>query len=165
MRAYGRVGLRRGVSDTEQQWLRVLGTLNEAQARLYVAQRALELGRGGVSHLAQLTGMSRPTITKGMAELQGRRPVTVIDEGRIRSAGGGRKPIEEADPKLQRELKRIVEETTAGDPMSVLKWTSKSTRTMADELKRRGHPVSGVTVGRCLHDMGYSLQEIGRAHV
>ncbi len=76
----------------------------------------------------------------------------------MRAPGGGRKKVEEADPALQRRLKAIVEETTAGDPMSPLKWTSKSTRTIAEDLTQEGHPVSNVTVGRCLVEMGYPLQ-------
>jgi len=52
----------------------------------------------------------------------------------------------------------MLEETTAGDPMSLLKWTTKSTRGLAEELTRRGHPVSWGTVARCLHDLDYSLQ-------
>lgn len=72
--------------------------------------------------------------------------------------GGGRKPIEESSPAVMRLIKAIVEETTAGDPMSLLRWTSKSTRTIAEELARRGHLVHAVTVGRCLSDLGYSLQ-------
>src|SRR5689334_15174687 len=60
-------------SSTELRWLRVLGTLNEYQARLFVADRAIELGHGGVSRLARLTGMSRMTITKGVRELRGRK--------------------------------------------------------------------------------------------
>jgi hypothetical protein len=143
----------------ERRWLKVLATLNEFQARLFVAEKALEFGRGGISHVVHLTGMSRPTIARGMAELEGRRArVALPPEGRVRRPGGGRKRIEDADPTLRRELGRIVEETTAGDPMSLLRWTSKSTRTIAEELTRRGHRVSWVTVGRCLHDMGYSLQ-------
>jgi transposase len=145
-------------SDAERRWLRVLSTLNEAQARLYVAEKALELGRGGISRLAQLTGMSRPTIYKGAAELRAKRAVLPAQTGRIRQAGGGRKRVEDVEPKMKKALTRIVEETTAGDPMSLLKWTAKSTRTIAEELSRRGHAVSAVTVGRCLHDMGYSLQ-------
>jgi hypothetical protein len=136
----------------------VLGTLNEAQARLFVAERALELGRGGISRLCELTGMSRPTIYKGAAELRAKnRPLTVQSE-RIRRVGGGRKRVEEVEPQVKQELRRILEETTAGDPMSLLKWTAKSTRSIAEELTRRGYPVSGVTVGRCLHEMDYSLQ-------
>jgi hypothetical protein len=149
---------RANTTDAERRWLKVLGTLNEAQVRLFVAQKALELGRGGISRLSELTGMSRPTIYKGVAQLRRKGAVPSIEAGRIRRGGGGRKRVEEVEPGLQRELTRIVEETTAGDPMSLLKWTAKSTRTIAHELSRRGHAVSAVTVGRCLHDMDYSLQ-------
>ena len=149
----------RGVSATsaERTWLRVLGAMNEYQARLLVAEKALQLGRGGISHLAQLTGMSRVTITQGVRDLISGK-VRGPGEGRVRQPGGGRKKVEHADYGLLRRLKSIVEETTAGDPMSPLKWTSKSTRTLADELTRSGHPISSVTVGRCLEDMGYTLQ-------
>jgi hypothetical protein len=102
--------------------------------------------------------MSRVTITSGVDELQGGKRLRSPEAGRVRAPGGGRKKVEEADPVLQRWLTEIVEETTAGDPMSPLKWTSKSTRTIAEELTRGGHPVSNVTVGRCLAEMGYTLQ-------
>ena len=128
------------------------------QARVFVAQRALEEGRGGVSRLARLTGMSRPTILKGIADLQGKVLEVGVETGRIRQPGGGRKPVEAVAPALERALDRILAETTAGDPMSALRWTNKSTRTLAAELTRQGHAVSHVTVARCLHEMGYSLQ-------
>jgi hypothetical protein len=149
---------RRSVPDADRRWLRALGTLNEYQARLFVAERALALGRGGVSRLANLTGMSRATIAKGAAELEAGIPLLPAEIGRIRQAGGGRPRIEARDPDVQRHLKRLVEETTAGDPMSLLKWTGKSTRALADELTRAGHSVSSVTVARLLREMGYSLQ-------
>lgn len=158
MRDYALMTSRAATSDTERRWLRVLSTLNEAQARLFVAERALELGRGGISRLCELTGMSRPTIYKGATELRAKkRPLTAQSE-RIRRVGGGRKRVEELEPQVKQELSRILKETTAGDPMSLLKWTAKSTRSIAEELTRRGYPVSGVTVGRCLHEMDYSLQ-------
>src|SRR6266700_1726677 len=149
----------RGTKPTpaEKVWLRVLGTMNEYQARLYVAEKALQLGRGGVSHLSQLTGMSRVTITQGLSDLRGRTDLRGA-AGRVRNPGGGRKKIEDVNPAMSRRLKDIVEETTAGDPMSPLKWTAKSTRTIAEELTRLGHPISSVTVGRCLDEMGYTLQ-------
>lgn len=144
--------------ETERHWLRVLGTLNEAQARVFVAQKALAEGRGAVSRLARLTHMSRPTILKGIAELEtGRLPLRP-ESGRIRALGGGRKSVEEADPHLKRVLARLVEASTAGDPMSYLLWTNKSTRNLADELERQGYTVSHVTVARCLRELGYSLQ-------
>jgi len=77
---------------------------------------------------------------------------------RIRGPGGGRHRVEDVDPAVRRELQHILQETIAGDPMSSLKWTHKSTRTIATELTRHGHAVSGVTVGRMLRDLDYSLQ-------
>lgn len=138
--------------------MRVLGTLNEYQARLFIAEKALQLGRGGISHLSRLTGMSRVTITQGLRELRGGGRLRTAAAGRVRQPGGGRKKVEQVDPELSRRLRDIVEETTAGDPMSPLKWTSKSTRAIAEELTRSGHPISSVTAGRCLEEMGYTLQ-------
>jgi hypothetical protein len=145
-------------SPEESRWLKVLSTLNEFQARLFVADKALDQGRGGISRLSKLTGMSRTTITKAVAELHSRTKLVLPAEGRIREAGAGRKRVEEEDGQLQGELTRILEETTAGDAMSALRWTNKSTQAMAKELTRRGHPVSDKTVARCLRAMGYSLQ-------
>src|SRR5215469_4677427 len=144
--------------EAERYWLRVLGTLNEAQARVFVAQKALEEGRGAVSRLARLTSMSRPTILRGMAELEAGRLPGRPENGRIRAVGGGRKRLEDADPHVKRVLARLVEASTAGDPMSYLLWTSKSTRNLAEELARQGYTVSHVTVARCLRELGYSLQ-------
>jgi hypothetical protein len=79
-------------------------------------------------------------------------------QGASVTPAAGRKKIEDVNPVMSRRLKDIVEETTAGDPMSPLKWTAKSTRTIAEELTRLGHPISSVTVGRCLDEMGYTLQ-------
>jgi len=148
---------RRSVSQAERRWLKVFHTLNEFQARLFAADKALDLGRGGISRLSTLTGLSRTTITKAVEELAGGKLV-IPGEGRVRRAGGGRKKVEGVDPGVRDLLEKILEETTAGDQMSLLRWTSKSTRTMAEELTRLGHPVSWVTVARCLDDMGYSLQ-------
>jgi hypothetical protein len=142
----------------ERRWLKVLGTLNEYQARLFVADKALDQGRGGITRLSELTGMSRTTITKAVAELDSGKKLSVAEQGRIREAGGGRKKVEEADPGLQAQLGKILEETSAGDPMSALRWTNKSTEAMAEELTRQGHAVSDKTVARCLREMGYSMQ-------
>jgi DNA-binding phage protein len=144
-------------SPEESRWLKMLRVLNEYQARLFVADKALDQGRGGVSRLAKLTGMSRTTITKAMAELRGKK-FRLPAEGKIREAGAGRKKVEEVDQQLIKELTGILEATTAGDPMSALRWTNRSTQAMAEELTRRGHPVSHKTVARCVHAMGYSLQ-------
>src|SRR5580704_12251230 len=145
-------------SLNERRWLKVLSTLNEFQARLFVADKALDQGRGGISRMSELTGMSRTTITKAVAELTSGGKLQTVGDGRIRAAGAGRKKVEEADEQLKGELTRIVEATTAGDPMSALRWTNQSTQSIAEELTRRGHPVSDKTVARCLLEMGYSLQ-------
>ncbi len=136
--------------------LRVLETLNEAQARWYVAREALARGRGGLKGMSALTGMSRPTILKGIRELQARARLQTGD--RVRAEGGGRKRVEDADPGFVRALERIMAENTAGDPMSLLRWTNKSTGRIADELTQLGHPASDETVRRKLIDMEYSLQ-------
>jgi hypothetical protein len=148
----------RSVSAEERRWLKVFGTLNEFQARLFAADKALDIGRGGISRLSVLTGLSRTTITKAVEELGSGGKLASPGEGRVRQAGGGRKKAEGVDPEVRQLLEQILQETTAGDPMNLLRWTSKSTRTMAEELTRRGHPVTWVTVARCLADMGYSLQ-------
>ena len=90
--------------------------MNEAQARWFVADKALDLGRGGVTRLSQVTGMSRPTITKAIAELQSREPLMTAP-GRVRGEGAGRRPIEVSelsDPEVKNLILRIVQETTAG---------------------------------------------------
>jgi hypothetical protein len=135
--------------------LKVLDALNESQARWYVAREVLARGRGGLKAMYELTGMSRPTILKGIRELQGQKG---LPRERVRQPGGGRKRLEESDPGLQTALERIMEENTAGDPMSWLRWTNKSTVRIAEELTRLGHSVSDETVRRRLADMGYSLQ-------
>ena len=145
-------------AGTERRWLKVFSTLNEFQARLFAADKALDLGRGGISRLSVLTGLSRTTITKAVEELRGRGKLVNPGEGRARQTGGGRRRIEQVDPEIRDLVTKILAETTAGDPMSMLRWTNKSTRTIAEELTRLGHPVTWVTVARCLDEMGYSLQ-------
>jgi len=134
---------------------RVLDTMDENQARWYVAQEAITRGRGGISALEQLTGFSHTTIIKGIHELNSKRSLRVE---KIRRPGAGRPRLEEVDSELDIALQSILEETTAGDPMSALRWTSKSTTRIADELTRQGHPMSQPTVYRRLQKLGYSLQ-------
>jgi len=139
----------------DKHFMTILDTLSEAQSRWYVAREAVALGRGGIKAMEGLTGISRPTILRGIRELQqGDLP----PEGRIRRPGGGRKRLEQGDRGLIRALEHIMEENTAGDPMSHLRWTNKSTTAIAEELTRQGHPVSHETVRRRLGELGYSLQ-------
>ncbi|MEA3300977.1 MAG: ISAzo13 family transposase [Pseudomonadota bacterium] len=135
--------------------LRVLEALNEAQARWYVAREVVARGRGGLKAMSELTGMSRPTILKGIRELRAGSP---LQADRIRAAGAGRKRVEDADAGFLRALEQIMAENTAGDPMSLLRWTNKSTGRIAEQLTRQGHPASAETVRRKLLELGYSLQ-------
>ena len=136
--------------------VKILATLNEAQARWYVARETIARGRGGLKAMHELTGMSRPTILKGIRELREGRDLG--SGARVRRTGGGRKPLEYDDAGLTKALERLMDENTAGDPMSLLKWTNKSTARIAEELTREGHPVSDETVRRRLADWDYSLQ-------
>jgi hypothetical protein len=136
--------------------LKVLGTLNEAQARWFVAREVLARGRGGLKIVHEATGMSRPTILKGIRELRAKKALAASE--RIRRPGGGRKRVEVLDPGWEQALDRIMDENTAGDPMSLLRWTNKSTARIAEELTRQGHPASDETVRRRLRELGYSLQ-------
>src|ERR1035438_9453189 len=88
----------------ESRWLKVLGTLNEYQARLFVADKALDQGRGRITRLSELTGMSRTTITKAVADLSSRKKLAVAARGQIREAGGGRRKVEDTDPGLQGQV-------------------------------------------------------------
>jgi hypothetical protein len=146
--------VRRG--DALALWYKLWPSLNEPQRRWYAAQKAIELGWGGTTRVQEVTGMSRPTILKGIKELEGLDNRTFFE--RMRGEGAGRKKVEYHDPEFTRALERIMSENTAGDPMSMLRWTHKSTRTIAEELNRQGHPVSSSTVGRRLRELDYSLQ-------
>lgn len=136
---------------------RILVTLNEAQRRWLVGREALRSGRGGIQRMVETSGLSKPTILRGIKELRGKRSLTV-EEGRIRRPGGGRKPVEEHDPEITRLLEEVMEESTVGDPMSPLKWNSKSTYQIQQHLADLGHVISEDTVQRRLRAMEYSLQ-------
>ena len=136
--------------------LKVLATLNEAQARWFVAREVLARGRGGLKAIHEATGISRPTILKGIRELRTKKALPSCE--RIRRLGGGRKRVEAVDPRWEQALDRIMDENTAGDPMSLLRWTNKSTVRIAEELTRQGHSASDETVRQRLRALGYSLQ-------
>ncbi len=134
----------------------LLPHLNERQQRLALGTEARLLGHGGIRAVAEATGVSATTVRRGVAELEsGEDPLPV---GRARRAGGGRKRASEHDPELTAALLGLVEPDERGDPMSPLRWTTKSLRHLAEQLARQGHPVSAPTVGRLLRDNGFSLQ-------
>ncbi len=140
---------------THDRWIEMMSIFNERQTRLYAAEKAMAMGHGGITIMAQVSGLSERTIRRGIGELEAGN----LDEmrERARRVGGGRKPSEEIDPSLMSDLELLMGETTAGDPMRLLKWTTKSSRSLAKELSKRGHSVSHVTVYRLLRELGYSL--------
>jgi hypothetical protein len=131
--------------------------LDERARRQWAAAEASDLPWGGVTAVAAATGLSRTTITAGLRELDDPRAAPA-PAGRVRRPGGGRKLVEEADPGLADALEALIEPLTRGDPESPLRWTCKSTRRLAEELARHGHPVSARTVAALLYDLGYRLQ-------
>jgi hypothetical protein len=143
--------------------------LDERMRRQWAAAEARGLGRGGMSLVARATGLSRVTIGAGLAELDLPADERERQEKRIRRVGGGRRSLTETDPQLLPALEALIEPTTRGHPESALRWTSKSTRHLAEELTRQGHPIGRETVASLLKQSGYSLQaeqkmREGRSH-
>jgi transposase len=134
----------------------LLPHLNERQQRLALATEARLLGHGGIRAVAEASGVSATTVRNGVAELESGEDSLPV--GRARRSGGGRKRASEQDPELTAALLGLVEPDERGDPMSPLRWTTKSLRHLAEQLARQGHPVSAPTVGRLLRDNGFSLQ-------
>lgn len=133
-------------------------TLDERMRRLFAAAEASALGRGGITRVAQATGVSRRAIHVGLRELSDLKESVDNPPKRIRKEGAGRKSVIQADVGLMSALEKLVEPMTRGDPESPLRWTCKSLRTLAGELSANGHPVSYPVVGDLLRELGYSLQ-------
>jgi hypothetical protein len=127
----------------------------ERSRRIWAATEARALGRGGVALVQQATGMAETTIRRGLRELDAD---VALGPGRIRQPGAGRKRVTASDATLLRDLDALVEPTAPGDPDSPLRWSCKSTRTLAVALQALGHSVSHTVVAELLHQLGYSLQ-------
>ena len=142
------------------EWIRekytaVVADLDERARRRWGAAEARSLGWGGIQAVAAATGLSDRTIRNGIKELDDPNAPPATQQ---RRSGAGRKAREFEQPELVDSLERLVDAGTRGDPMSALRWTCKSTRTLATELTRLGFAVSSNTVGRLLRASGYSLQ-------
>jgi len=145
-----------GAEAFQARLLTLMPHLNERQLRLAAALEARSLGYGGVSAVAQATGMARGTIYRALEELQ--HPQATSAREHVRARGGGRRRIVDENPQILKRLRELVEPTTRGDPMSPLLWTCQSTRQLAEALSQEGNRISADTVGRLLAEMGYSLQ-------
>jgi hypothetical protein len=129
--------------------------LDERTRRLTAANEALALGRGGITEVSRACGLSRKAIAKGIKEIESG---TAPPRGRVRQPGAGRKKITERDPGVSDALERLIDPDTRGDPETPLRWTCKSTRTLAAQLIRQKHSISHMKVAQMLHEQGYSLQ-------
>jgi hypothetical protein len=150
--------LNRMYGERIKQRFEILGPLlNEKERRWLAGVEAIAYGRGGITNVARLTGLSPITVRAGLRELN---DPSRIERKRVRADGGGRKPKLDSDPTLESDLERIVAPTTRGDPVAPLKWTCKSTRNLASELNalQPGRAVSDHLVRTLLRRMGYSLQ-------
>lgn len=147
-----------GIDPIRIRFNKLAWTLDERMRRLFAAAEASALGRGGITRVAQATGVSRRAIHVGLQELSDLKEPVENPPKRIRKEGAGRKSVIQTDVGLMSALEKLVEPMTRGDPESPLRWTCKSLRTLASELAANGHPVSYPVVGDLLHELGYSLQ-------
>lgn len=127
--------------------------MNEVQRRVVAGATAEMLGRGGKSAVALASGLSRTTVTKAEGEVT----AGIEPSSRLRAVGGGDKMKIDKLPGLLETLDELVNPDTRSNPMSLLRWTSKSSTKLAEELARHGYAVSPRTVLRLLHLLGYSL--------
>jgi transposase len=132
----------------------VLPHMNEVQRRVVAGAAAEMFGRGGKTAVANASGMSRNTVIKAEGEIA----AGIDPSSRLRAPGGGDKSLLDTQPDLLEALDELVYPETRGNPMSRLRWTSKSSTKLADELVRQGFEVSSRSVLRLLHKLGYSLQ-------
>jgi hypothetical protein len=130
--------------------------LDERGRRRFAAAEALTAGWGGIAAVSAATGIARSTIGYGLRELRGVAPDSAL--GGVRRKGAGRKPLTQTDRTLLSDLERLVDPDTRGDPMSPLKWTSKSLRNLAAALCAMGHRIGHDSVAALLKTLGYSLQ-------
>jgi DNA-binding phage protein len=157
----------------KQKYEMLRSAMDERLSRLWAASEAIVIGWGGVTLVAEATGISRPTISRGIRELGELdlvpaiqaaperplpRPSPVQGKGRIRRPGGGRTLTEIKDPAIVSALEKLLTNEVGGDPTSDRKWVRSSLRQLCRRLKEDGHPTSTPVVSRLLKDMGYSLR-------
>ena len=139
-----------------EKYVAVETVLDERGRRLWAAAESRAIGYGGDSLVSAATGLSRPTIRAGRREIE----AGIGDTGRVRRAGGGRPSIDSTQPGVKEALEQLVDPVTRGDPSSPLRWTCKSRAKLTATLVKDGWQVSSTTVGRLLHELGYSLQAV-----
>ena len=142
-----------------EKYVAIAPVLDERARRLWAATEARAIGYGGDALVSAATGLARETIRNGRREIEHGVDVT----GRVRRAGAGRPGIEQAQPGIKEALEQLVDPLSRGDPTSPLRWTCKSKAKLAAALSKSGWTVSATTVGRLLHELGYSLQSVRKS--
>jgi len=143
------------VADLRSRYQRAAGLLDERGRRLFAANEALACGRGGVSAASVATGIARSTINRGITELRaGGNDIG----GRVRRSGGGRKSAVAHQPGLPAALEALIEDAIRGDPMTPLRWVSRSLRNIERALRAQGYRVSQRVVAKLLRELKYSCQ-------
>jgi len=146
------------IARIQRKYRSLAPEMDERRRRQWAAAEARDWGWGGVTAVAQATGLSRTTITAGVHELDLPARRRAAEARRVRRPGGGRRSLRQTDPGLRAALEALIEPLTRGDPESPLRWTCKSTRRLAEELTRQSHRVGPRSVAALLHEAGYSLQ-------
>ena len=153
------------LTEISEKFALLAPTMDERQTRLWLAAEAKALGRGGIAAVTRATGVLGKRIGMGLRELaqMALQPIENLAEpARIRRPGGGRKKLTEVDETLIDDLESLVAPETRGDPESLLRWTTKSVRTLADRLREMGHKIGRQKVSELLHELGYSLQGLSK---
>jgi hypothetical protein len=148
------------IATVQRKYQSLSPLMDEKMRRRWAASEALALGWGGISAVAEATGLSHNTIRMGIAEDHSSQadPNDPANDPAVRRPGGGRKRLAQRDRTLLIDLETLVNPANRGDPQSPLRWTCKSTRNLAEALIQRGHQVSHQTVARLLQATGYNLQ-------
>lgn len=137
--------------DRREKYQQMRTLLNEKQWRQYLALEAKE--RGSISVVVQEAGASPNTIRRGIREIEAAEGY--MPGERQRQPGGGRKKLTETDATLQADLEGLVD--PKGDPMSVLRWTSKSVAHLKTSLQAMGHQIADTALRDLLLALGYRL--------
>jgi hypothetical protein len=143
------------IADIRGRWRKALAFLDERDRRLFAANEALAQGHGGVTATSVATGLARSTIDRGIEELRSARNELGT---RLRRPGGGRKSAVTHQPALPAALEKLIEDAIRGDPMSPLRWVSRSQRHLVKTLTSQGFKVSQRVVGKLLRELNYSCQ-------
>ncbi|EQD75192.1 Rhodopirellula transposase family protein, partial [mine drainage metagenome] len=142
------------VKATSEKYLRVSGSFDELSRRLWAANESISMGYGGVEVVSSAIGISKPTIEKGIKEIQENN----YPRGRTRREGGGRKELSHKDPGIIQKLRELIEPSVSGDPQSSLLWVSRSIRRLSEEMSNMGYAVSHTKVRSLLLDLGFRLK-------